>query len=91
LRLHLEKKKEMAINCGRLVLQAGRRALRYIIAIIISYLNESDHEGAAYLQADETKAAIRPALFEMKQYPTHGIMEELAFMLIRPPRFVYNP
>jgi hypothetical protein len=27
----------------------------------------------------------------MKTYEHDGILEELAFMLIRPPRFVYNP
>lgn len=27
----------------------------------------------------------------MKSYPHDGILEQLAFMLIRPPRFIYNP
>jgi len=27
----------------------------------------------------------------MKSYEPNGIFEELAFMLIRPPRFIYNP
>jgi hypothetical protein len=27
----------------------------------------------------------------MKHYSPKGIMEELAYMLIRPPRFIYNP
>jgi hypothetical protein len=27
----------------------------------------------------------------MRHYPHDGILEQLAFMLIRPPRFVYNP
>jgi hypothetical protein len=40
---------------------------------------------------DSSTAASRPKLFELQHYPTEGVMEELAYMLIRPPRFLYNP
>lgn len=47
---------------------------------------ENKHE-----EADESKAAVRPHTYEMRHYPHDGLLEQLAFMLIRPPRFVYNP
>lgn len=40
---------------------------------------------------DNSTAASRPKLFELQHYPTDGIMDELAYMLIRPPRFLYSP
>jgi hypothetical protein len=40
---------------------------------------------------DITKTATRPTLFELRHYPTEGVLQELAYMLIRPPRFIYNP
>lgn len=40
---------------------------------------------------NDTKISMKPALFEMKHYSPDGIMEQLAYMLIRPPRFIYNP
>lgn len=41
---------------------------------------------------DETSSKVnRPHTYEMRHYPHDGLFEQLAFMLIRPPRFVYNP
>lgn len=33
----------------------------------------------------------KPVYFEMIEYPHDSLCEQLTFMLIRPPRFVYNP
>jgi hypothetical protein len=40
---------------------------------------------------DNVSKEARPHTYEMRHYPHDGLLEQLAFMLIRPPRFVYNP
>jgi hypothetical protein len=40
---------------------------------------------------ENSKTLIKPSVYEMKAYEADGILTKLSYMLIRPPRFLYNP
>lgn len=50
-----------------------------------------NHHSNAKEEPNDSKTLMRPHTYEMRHYPHDGILEQLAFMLIRPPRFIYNP
>ena len=50
-------------------------------------IEESDYSDS---KKEESNSESPPLIYRIKSYPPKSIMDNLSYMLIRPPRFLYN-